>query len=150
MIDEKGNQVGVVPLEEAKKRAQEANLSLAEVSPNTDPPVCKILDYGKYRYEQTKQLKKQKKGSKFEIKGIRLGIKIGQHDFEVKLNRARKFLEKKDKVKVTLLFRGREITHRELGEELLGKFEKGLSDISKREGSLEKQGPTISLTLLPN
>jgi translation initiation factor IF-3 len=140
LVDVDGSQLGVVSLSEALARADEAGLDLAEIAPTAQPPVVKILDWGKYRYEQTKQLAKSRKNQKqVEVKQIRLGLKIGEHDFQVKLSRARKFLEVGHKVKISLLFRGREITHPQLGREILDKAMDRLSDIAVQE-----QAPTLS------
>lgn len=140
LVANDGSQLGIVSLREALDRAEEAGLDLAEISPSAQPPVVKILDWGKYRYEQTKQLQKSRKNQKqVEVKQVRLGLKIGQHDLEVKLNRARKFLESGDKVKISLLFRGREITRPALGRAILDNVMEQLSDIAVQE-----QAPTLS------
>lgn len=113
---------------------------MAEIAPQAQPPVVRILDWGKYRYEQTKQLQKSRKKQKLvEVKQVRLGLKIGEHDFEVKRERARKFLAEGHKVKVSLLFRGREITHQDLGLAVLKRFLAGLEDIAEQE-----QAPTLT------
>lgn len=102
-----------------------------EVSPNADPPVCKILDYGKYRYEQEKKLQKSKKAQKNqEIKGIRLSVKIGQNDFDTKLKKAKGFIEKGDKVQLQLRFKGREMAHKDLGEKVLRSFVEGIGEVT--------------------
>lgn len=114
--------------------AIEAGLDLVEVSPNAVPPVAKILDYGKYRYEQQKLVQKQKSKQKvIEVKGIRLGIKISEHDLTTKLKAAEKFLSKENKVKFQVRFKGREITHKELGESLLRSITERLAEISEVE-----------------
>src|SRR5437762_4843803 len=116
LVDSDGSQLGIVTLREARERAEEADLDLAEIAPNAQPPVVKILDWGKYRYEQTKQLQKSKKNQKqVEIKQIRIGLKIGAHDLEVKRRAARKFISSGHKVRISLRFRGREIAHPDLG-----------------------------------
>jgi len=123
LIDETGVRVGVVPTAEALQRAQDLGLDLVEVAPNLRPPVCKILDFGKYQYDQTKALSAQRRQQKArDVKEMRLGLKIDDHDLEVKRKKVDEFLQKDHKVKVTVRFRGREITHRELGHELLKKF----------------------------
>jgi translation initiation factor IF-3 len=140
LVASDGSQLGVVSLREALDRADEAGLDLAEIAPSAQPPVVKILDWGKFRYEQTKQLQKSRKNQRqVEVKQVRLGLKIGQHDLEVKLKRARKFLESGDKVKISLLFRGREITRPQLGREILDRVMEQLSDIAVQE-----QPPTLS------
>lgn len=136
--------------EEALKKAQEVDLDLVEVSPNARPPVVKIMDLGKFRYEQTKAAKKQRQKQKAgEIKEIRLGLKISQHDLEVKAKKTESFLRDKNKVQLTLRFKGREITHKELGIKLLNDFVDKLGDFSQREGEIKKQGMTISTLLVP-
>ena len=140
LVDSDGSQLGIVSLREARERAEDADLDLAEIAPNAQPPVVKILDWGKYRYEQTKQLQKSRKNQKqVEVKQVRLGLKIGEHDLVVKLNRARKFLEEGHKVKISLLFRGREISRPQLGREILDNVMERLSDIAVQE-----QAPTLS------
>jgi translation initiation factor IF-3 len=140
LVGSDGSQLGVMSLRDALDRADEAGLDLAEIAPNSQPPVVKILDWGKYRYEQTKQLAKSRKNQKqVEVKQVRLGLKIGEHDLVVKLNRARKFLEEGHKVKISLLFRGREITRPQLGRVILDDVMERLSDIAVQE-----QAPTLS------
>ena len=135
-----GSQVGVVSLEAALEQAEAAGYDLAEIAPQAKPPVVKILDWGKYRYEQTKQQQKSRKHQKtVEVKQVRLGLKIGEHDLNVKLNRARKFLNEGNKVKISLLFRGREITHPDLGKALLDRVAEQLS----ADGAVE-QPPTLT------
>jgi translation initiation factor IF-3 len=120
VIDPDGNQIGVVPTHKALAVAGDFGLDLVEISPNANPPVCKIMDYGRYKYEQTKkQQEAKKKQSTFQVKEIKIRPKTGDHDLEVKMDRMRSFLEKKDKVKVTVMFRGREITLSQKGRELL-------------------------------
>lgn len=134
LIGAEGEQVGIVSLSEALQQAEQAGYDLAEIAPQAKPPVVKILDWGKYQYEQTKQLQKSKKKQKLvEIKQVRLGLKIGEHDFEVKLKRARKFLEQGFKVKVSVFFRGREITHPDLGLAMLQRFLARVEDMAQQE-----------------
>ncbi|HSX02313.1 MAG TPA: translation initiation factor IF-3 [Candidatus Saccharimonadia bacterium] len=140
LVGADGSQLGIVSLSEALERADEAGLDLAEIAPTAQPPVVKILDWGKYRYEQTKQLQKSRKNQRqVEVKQVRLGLKIGQHDLDVKLNRARKFLNEGHKVKISLLFRGREISRPQLGREILDRVMEQLSDVAVQE-----QAPTLS------
>jgi translation initiation factor IF-3 len=140
LVGADGSQLGIVSLSEALERADEAGLDLAEIAPTAQPPVVKILDWGKYRYEQTKQLQKSRKNQRqVEVKQVRLGLKIGQHDLDVKLNRARKFLGEGHKVKISLLFRGREISRPQLGREILDRVMEQLSDVAVQE-----QAPTLS------
>jgi translation initiation factor IF-3 len=119
VIDEDGKQLGILDKQEALAIARERDLDLVEISPSADPPVCKIVDWGKYNYQKTKQLQKNRKQTKsLEMKQIRLGLKIGQHDLNIKTKHAAKFLEAGHKVKVTLMYRGREQAHREIGFQL--------------------------------
>jgi translation initiation factor IF-3 len=141
-----GSQLGVVSLSEALDAAAEANLDLAEIAPSAQPPVVKILDWGKYRYEQTKQLAKNKKNQKqVEIKQVRLGLKIGEHDLQVKLSRAIKFLEQGHKVKISLLFRGREITRPELGRAILDKVMAQLDEVAVQEQAPQLSGRDLNM-----
>lgn len=140
MLDADSKQLGVVPISEALKIANEQGYDLAEISPNADPPVCKLLDWGKYLYEQDKQAaKNRKKQRNIEVKQVRMGLKIGQHDIEVKQRAARKFLEGGNKVKITARFKGREMARPDLGEVVLMNFFENLSDIAVIE-----QKPTMS------
>ena len=118
LIDEEGNQLGIVPTPEALRMAKDKGLDLVEVSPNANPPVCKILDYGKYRFEQEKKLRDAKKNQKvLKLKEIRMQPKIGSGDLDTKAKHIQEFLDEGDKVKVTIRFRGRELAHTELGSE---------------------------------
>lgn len=119
VIDENGSQLGVMSRQEALDLARQAELDLVEISPEASPPVCKIVDWGKYNYQKTKQLQKSKKNAKsLEIKQIRLGLKIGDHDLDVKLRKVTEFLEVGHKVKMTIVYRGRELAHKEIGFKL--------------------------------
>lgn len=119
VIDEDGNQLGVLSRHEALDAAREAGLDLVEISPNADPPVAKIVDWGKYNYQRTKQLQKNRRNTKAtELKQMRLGMKISDHDLEVKLNKVDKFLDAGHKVKITVFYRGRENAHKDLGFKL--------------------------------
>lgn len=145
-----GEMIGVLDLSEAIQKAEEYGLDLVEVSPNAEPPVCKILDYGKYRYEIQKKAKEAKKKQKvIHIKEIKIRLNTDVHDFDVKKNNARRFIEDGDKVKVSLRFRGREITHKNLGEEKLNQFASDLSDIAKIESATKMEGRQLVLVLSP-
>lgn len=123
VIDDEGNALGILDTEKAVEIAQTKELDLVEVSPKAEPPVCKILDFGQFRYQKEKEVKKQKAQSKeVDIKGIRLTFKIGAHDFDVRVKQASKFLEKGDKVKVELPLRGREKAHRDVATEVAERF----------------------------
>ena len=134
LIDKDGRQVGVVPTERAMAMARESNLDLVEVAPDSRPPVAKIMDYGKFKYERKKQIQEsRKKSHAVQIKEVRLRPKTGQHDFDVKLGRARGFLEDGDKVQVNMMFRGRELAHLDVGRGVVERFSKALEDIAKME-----------------
>ncbi len=129
LIDDDGEQKGIVPTMEALKLAKEKDLDLVEVSPNANPPVCKILDFGKYRFEQEKKLRDSKKNQKvLKIKEIRMQPKIGTGDLDTKAKHVQEFLNEGDKVKVTIRFRGRELAHTELGFDVLKEVEKRLTE----------------------
>jgi len=150
LVGSGGEVLGVLPLNDALAKADEAGMDLVEVSPNAEPPVCKILDYGKYRYEAQKKAKDARKKQKvIHIKEIKFRLNTDIHDYEVKINSARRFIEAGDKVKVTLRFRGREITHNDLGEEKLKKFAESLSDVAKLEASPKMEGRQLVMVLAP-
>ena len=134
LIDHTGKQVGVVPTERAMAMAREAGLDLVEVSAESRPPVAKIMDYGKFKYERKKQQQEsRKKSHAVQVKEVRLRPKTDKHDFDVKLGRARQFLEEGDKVQVNMMFRGRELAHIEVGRGVVDRFAKALEDIAKME-----------------
>lgn len=131
VVDHHGEMLGVIPTADALKIAVDAGLDLVEVAPTERPPVCRILDYGKFKYEQKK--KTQQKTHQIQIKEIRLRPKIGDHDVEFKMKQARTFLEHKDKVKLNVMFRGRENAHHDRGREILNQVITSLEDIAKLE-----------------
>ncbi|MBN2091142.1 translation initiation factor IF-3 [candidate division KSB1 bacterium] len=148
VITHDGQQVGVVTIQRAMDMAIQAGLDLVEVSSKTNPPVCKIMDFGKYKYELSKKEKSvRKKQQTIHVKEIRLRPKIEGHDYEFKMKHARKFLEDGDKVKITVIFRGRELKHLEFGKELLEKIEKDLSDIAKVERPAQVEGRNMILLM---
>lgn len=150
MIDSEGAQVGVVSLEEAKSSAQEVGLDLVEISPNADPPVCRIMDYGKYRYEDSKKKAAAKKKQKqMQVKEIKFRPGTDEGDYGVKLRNLRRFLEDGDKVKVTMRFRGREMAHQELGLELLQEVEKDLEEIGTVEQYPKLEGRQMVMVIGP-
>lgn len=150
MIDENGEMQGVVTIREALRIAEEAGLDLVEISPDADPPVCKVLDYGKYKYEQQKKANEARKKQKvIELKEIQIRPMIGEHDYQVKLTAARRFLTEGDKVKVTLKFRGREMSHQSLGMDLVKRFQGDLADIGKAEADPRMEGRQILMVLSP-
>lgn len=150
MIDDKGEKRGVVSIDEALAIAAETGLDLVEVSPNTKPPVCKILDYGKYKYQQQKKKAEAKKKQKVvEIKEIKMRPNIDDHDYEVKVKAMKRFFEEGDKVKVTLRFRGREMAHQERGADLLKRVQDDFEDIAKVEQFPKMEGRQIMMVMAP-
>jgi len=148
VIDPDGNQVGIIPTYKALATAGDFGLDLVEISPNANPPVCKIMDYGRYKYEQTKKKQEaKKKQSTFQLKEIKIRPKTGEHDLKIKINHIKKFIEKKDKVKVTVVFRGREIALSELGRNLLKKIAEEIDDIAIVEQYPKFEGRTMMMIL---
>jgi translation initiation factor IF-3 len=142
--------MGVIPLYRALAAAQEAGLDLVEISPNANPPVCKIMDYGRFKYEQTKkQQEAKKKQVAVQVKEIKVRPKTGEHDLEVKVGHIKKFLEKKDKVKVTVMFRGREITLSQLGRDVLDKVAQETAEYAIVEQTAKFEGRTMFMILSP-
>jgi translation initiation factor IF-3 len=151
LIDEDGTRVGVVPLRDALVRAEERGLDLVEVAPNAVPPVCRVLDYGKYRYEQTKKEREARKHQKqAELKEVRLKPKTDDHDLDIKAKQARKFLLAGDKVKFTVRFRGREMAHPDIGREMLERIAEDLRDVATVEQRPLMEGRALSLMLAPS
>ncbi len=142
--------MGVVTLSEALAAAEEAELDLVEIAPEASPPVCKIIDFGKYRYDQTKREKESKKSRHtIKIKEIKLKPNIDTHDFDTKLRRARSFLEEGNKVKVTCQFRGREMAHTEIGERVVQKMCDSLEDIAQPDAPIKRMGRFLNVVLSP-
>ena len=150
LVGEKGEQMGIMPLVQARETARKQNLDLVEVAPTSVPPVCRLLDYGKYKYEQAKKEQQARKSQKVSLlREVRLRPKIGIHDFEAKARTARKLLTEGDKVKVTLMFRGRESTHPELGWKVLQRMVESLNDISFLERQPLMEGRRMNIILAP-
>lgn len=150
LIDENGQQIGILPLEVALQRAREAGLDLVEIAPQAKPPVCRIMDYGKYRFEQSKKLHAaRKKQKQVVVKEIKLRPATGEGDYQVKLKHMREFLEEGDKVKVTIRFRGREVVHKELGMEMLHRVRKDLEPLAVVEQEPKMEGRQMSMVLAP-
>ncbi len=150
LIDVDGSQLGVVPLKRAFELAAERRLDLVNVAPTAKPPVCKIMDYGKYKYEMSKKEKEARKNQKIiNIKEIRLTPNIESHDLNVKANRAIEFLQDGDKVKVSVRFRGREMGHTEMGKEVLDEFAKLIGDAGKIEKEAKLEGRNMTMFLMP-
>ncbi|MBS0384883.1 MAG: translation initiation factor IF-3 [Proteobacteria bacterium] len=150
LIDENGEKQGEMPIGAALEAAREAGLDLVEVSPNSNPPVCKILDYGKYRFEeQKKKAETRKKAKRVELKEIKVRPNIDDHDYEVKMKAIHRFFEEGDKVKVTLRFRGREMAHTHLGMELLERMRGELEPIAKVEHEPRFEGRQVVMVMAP-
>ncbi len=147
LIDENGEQLGVVNSKDAKDKANESGLDLVEISPNAKPPVCKIMDYGKYVYDLEKKEKESKKKQKtVDIKEVKFTYKIGEHDYQTKLRNCIRFLDKGDKLKVSMFFRGREKAHVNLGEALIDRITEDLKEYGKIERRLPFAGSSIICT----
>src|SRR5262245_12707890 len=150
LIDENGQNAGIISRQEALERAAAAGLDLVEVSPDAEPPVCKILDYGKFKYqEQKKEAEARKKQKKVEVKEIKLRPTIDDHDYDVKMRSMKRFFEEGDKVKVTLRFRGREMAHPELGREVLMRVKNDTQNIAKVEAEPRFEGRQMVMVLAP-
>ena len=150
LIDENGQNVGIVSRNDALDRAQAAGLDLVEISPDAEPPVCKILDYGKFKYQEQKKAAEARKNQKIvEIKEIKMRPSIDDHDYDVKMRAIKRFFEEGDKVKVTLRFRGREMAHQELGYQLLQKVKGDLVELSKVESEPRLEGRQMVMVLAP-
>lgn len=148
LIDEEGEQLGIVPTPDALKRAEEAGLDLVEVSPNGQPPVCRIMDFGKFKYQQQKKEAKGKSGAKTShLKEIRVRPAIDEHDLSYRLANARKFLSQGHKVQVVCIFRGRQMRHPEHGADVMRRVAESLEDISKVESSARMQGRRMTMLL---
>jgi translation initiation factor IF-3 len=150
VVAEDGSQVGVMSSYEALRLARERGLDLVEVSPQASPPVCRIMDFGKYKYEMAKRAAKARKVQhRIQVKEVKFRPKIDDHDFEFKVNHARAFLNENDKVKFTVMFRGREVAHSELGRQLLDKAAELLQDIAVLETPPRMEGHTMGMILMP-
>ena len=149
-IDPAGEQLGVIDTEDAIRKAEDFGLDLVEVQPNADPPVCKILDYGKFKYEAQKRANEARKKQKIiEVKEIKLRPNIDEHDYQVKMRNVQKFLNAGDKVKVTLRFRGREMAHQELGANVLTRVREETDDFAKVEAMPKMEGRQMIMVLAP-
>ena len=145
-----GEMVGVLTVAEGIELADEFGLDLVEIAPNSDPPVCKVLDYGKYKYEEQKRRNEARKKQKtIEVKEIKMRPGIDTHDYEVKMKAARKFLNNGDKVKVTIRFRGREMAHQELGMKVLDRVREGLEEMAKLEQFPKMEGRMMTMVVAP-
>ncbi len=150
LIGPDGEQIGIKPFREALQMAADANLDLVNVAPTAKPPVCRIMDYGKYRYEQQKKEKEARKNQKIvDVKEVRLSATIEEHDFQTKLRNVIKFLKDGDKVKCTIRFRGREITHTDIGQRVLDRVASEVEDISVVERKPKLEGRQMIMILAP-
>jgi translation initiation factor IF-3 len=148
VVGEAGEQLGVMTVQDALKRAEEAGFDLVEVAPTAVPPVCRIIDYSRYKYEQEKREKEARKKQKVvHIKELRLGPKIGEHDYQFKLRHLEDFLKRGDKVKVAMMFRGREMTHTDIGRKILDRLASDISAIGEIEEAPRLEGRVISMVI---
>ena len=150
VIGDDGSQIGVVPVREALAMAQAKGLDLVEVSPTARPPVCRIMDYGKYKYEQSRKARKAKKKQHVtHLKEIKMRPKIEEHDYGFKMDHAREFLAARDKVKFTIMFRGREMAHQEIGRRLVDRIITDLTEIATVETPARSEGRTLTMVVMP-
>ena len=151
VIDDEGAQLGIMEAHEARKIAEERGLDLVEVAPNARPPVCKIMDYGRYKYEQAKKEKEaRKKQHQITIKEMKFRPKINDHDYDFKVAHVREFLEKGDKVKLTIMFRGREMMHQEFGRAILDRVKVDIGDIAVVEQEPKSEGRNMTMVVAPS
>jgi len=150
LINKEGKQIGIVPIEKALESANEAKLDLVEVAPNSQPPVCRIMDYGKYKYEISKKAKLAHKHRRVShVKEIKMRSEISDNDFNFKIKHAIEFIKRRDKVKFTLVFRGREILHKEIGENVLKRIVEALQDIAVVESEIRNEGNNLTMIMIP-
>ena len=150
LIGSDGQQLGIMPTQEAMDKAIQEGLDLVEVAPNSDPPVCKIMDYGKYKYQTSKKQQEGKKKSKtLQLKEVRVRPHTDEHDLEFKIRNIKKFLEKKDKVKVTVLFKGREMAYMDAGVALLSRVSQDVAELGTVEQSPTREGWRLTMVLVP-
>ena len=150
VVDSDGTQLGILPIRQAMDLADQRNLDLVKIAPQAKPPVCKIIDYGKFRFEQSKREKEQRKNQRIvEIKEVRLSLNIDTHDFETKKNHALRFISDGNKVKASIRFRGREMGHPELGLEIMRKFSDAMSEVAVVEKPAKLEGRNMLMFLAP-
>jgi translation initiation factor IF-3 len=150
VISDKGEQLGILPIQQALSLSREAGLDLVEVAPQLDPPVCRIMDYGKYRYQQTKKVHEAKKHRTIiQVKEVKIRPKTEEHDFQFKLKNIRKFLEKKNKTKVSLMFRGREIQYQEAARKIMARIIEESQDLANVEQEPKLEGRNMTMVLGP-
>ena len=150
MVSAEGEQLGIMPTQQALESARSQELDLVEVAPEAQPPVCRIMDFGKYKYTQARRLKEaRKKQTTIQVKEVKMGPKTERHDFDFKLKHVRRFLEEGHKAKVTVRFKGREMAHTELGWKMLNKMVEGMQDIAVIENHPRMEGRMLSMILSP-
>jgi translation initiation factor IF-3 len=150
LVGPDGEMIGIVPIREAMAQAEDTGFDLVEISPNADPPVCKLLDFGKFKYEQQKKKNEARKKQKIiEVKEIKLRPNIDDHDYDVKMRAATNFLDEGDKVKVTMRFRGREMMHQDLGMNVLMRVRDQLDPLAKVEQTPQLEGRQMTMVLAP-
>jgi translation initiation factor IF-3 len=150
VIDTNGDQLGILTPQEARQIAEEKELDLVLVSDKADPPVCRVMDYGKYKFEQEKKIREaKKKQHNAELKEVKMRYKIEEHDYQVRLSQAKRFLKSGDKVKATIMFRGREIQHLDLAEALLKRMSNDLEEMAEIQQSPKKEGRMMMMILSP-
>jgi translation initiation factor IF-3 len=150
LIGANGEQIGIVPTKDGIRRAEEAGLDLVEVAPLAKPPVCRVLDFGKYLYSLEKKEKEARKKQKvIAVKEVKISSKIDEHDYQTKLRNSRNFVERGDKVKLSMMFRGREITHVDLGKRIIDRFIEDISDVAEVERNHGLEGNTYHVYLMP-
>jgi translation initiation factor IF-3 len=150
LIDQDGNQVGVVPLTKALETAESHGLDLVEVAPNVSPPVCRIMDFGRYKYQQNKKLQEAKKRqSTSQVKEIKIRPMTGEHDLQVKMRHIKRFLDNRDKVKVSIMFRGRELAHTDIGAAVLQRVAEETSEFAVVEQGARREGRIMVMVLAP-
>ncbi len=150
VVDADGSQLGIMPTKQALSLALEKGLDLVDIAPQASPNVCRIMDYGKYRYEQAKREKEARKNQKtVEVKEVRMSMNIDTHDFETKVNQANKFLKGGDKVKVSVRFRGREMAHTDLGRDLLDRFKDACAEFGAVDKPAKMEGRSLAIFMAP-
>ena len=150
MLDENGEQLGIMDLDSAKKYAYDRDLDIVLIAPQAKPPVCRAMDYGKFRYEQDKKEREAKKKQQIvELKEVQLSCRIDKHDFDTKAGRAKKFLDSGNKVRVSLRFKGREIAHQELGRDMLARFEEAVSEFGTVDKKPALDGRQLTMFIAP-
>lgn len=147
VIDPNGEQIGIMALQDAIKKAKDDGLDLIEVAPQANPPVCKIVDYGKYKYRQEKKERKQQKSQ--QLKEMRLTSRIDDHDFDTKIRHIKRFLKDEDRVRITMIFRGREIVHMDRGRKMLDRVKEAVEGVGRVESGPIQRGRSLQMMIIP-